>query len=205
MTLIAQQLEDLRSKPNTEDPHEHLTGLTWMKKVYNEAGAAAFLSLSRLELDTDGIDIPRVREDGYDGPHQKQTSLDQDGAWLSADEISYFVLPLGFGTKEDGTSYPIRHEGVEIGCLGTVVYQGLKVHAVFADEGADRSIFGEASIKVHRKLGFERVDSGAIIDEGIDDGVYLLIYVGSKISSDRFTDDDIDREAEPLWQSFVGS
>jgi hypothetical protein len=51
--------------------------------------------------------------------------------------------------------------------------------AVFGDEGPKTKL-GEASIMVHRQLGFERIrEDGSLIDAGIDANVTTIVFPGS--------------------------
>ncbi len=199
---IKDKLDALKNKANSEVVDEHLTGLAWMTKVYSQLGDhAAFLSESKLDLDTDGKKDPSIDSSKYDHDHQDTTSLDTTGTWLNANKISYFVLPGGFATKVAG-KVP-RHGGIPLGCLGTLVYKEKLAHVVFADIGPEHK-FGEASINAHRVLGFERVKNHSIIDAGMDSGVYLLVYVGSQVSPlANFTQADIDHQAAALWSKFI--
>jgi hypothetical protein len=177
---------------------ENLIGLDWMRKVF--AGAdQAFLSRSKLDLDTDGVNSPVIQT--WDVDHQGQTSLDPHGEWLCSNDICYIVLPEGFSTPYRGQC---RHGGCPLGTLATVVYgpTGAMCHAVFADVGPYHQ-FGEASIAVHRALGFERVEEGKILDEGIEDGVTILIYIGHQIGKVPFVQADITAAASPLWAEFT--
>ena len=169
---------------------ESLNGLKWMKKVFGKNGQSAFYALGDLDLDTDGAKDPGIK---YESTHQDQTSIDPAGKWCNSNKINFFVLPGGFDK---------RHGGTEIGMLGTIFYNGKKAHAVFADFGP-KAKWGEASIAVHRALGFERVKNGKIVDVGIDGNVYMLLYIGSKVDKIPCTQAIIDTECEHLLEMYL--
>ena len=184
-------IEYLKTLPH--DPvNERLTGLTSMVKIHTLEGLhVAFWSESKLDLDTDGRKDAGIR---YEPTHQDATSLDPAGAWLSSNEINYLVLPGGFDH---------RHDGVHLGCLATVLYDGHIAHAVVADVGPAAK-FGEGSIALHRALGFERIRDGRILDCGIDGGVSILLYLHSNIGLKPFTQSEIDRACAPWFAHFTG-
>src|ERR1700694_4890987 len=94
---LERQLISLKNKANSTPVAEALDGLEWMKKVFtSDRNHCAFLSRSTLALDTNSI-----REAGitYEATHQDQTSIDQEGNWLDANKVNYFVLPEGFATR----------------------------------------------------------------------------------------------------------
>ena len=184
------QLDHIRGLPKAPI-HEDLAGLVSMTKVFSADGSAAFLSLSDLDLDTDGVRDPSIH---YESTHQSQTSLDPKGEWLNSNALNFIVLPGGFNERH-GSS-------VGIGTLATVIYAGRVAHAVVADLGP-RKKFGEGSIALHRALGFERIRDGRIVDVGIDRGVLMLIYIGCRIGKSRFEQKDIDVACAPLWEKFT--
>ncbi|MDR3690884.1 MAG: glycoside hydrolase family 75 protein [Fimbriimonas sp.] len=180
----------LRDAASSVAVTENLDGLKWMKKVFNSAGTeAAFLSESKLDLDTDGVTDPNIK---YDPDHQGQTSIDGSADWLDANTLNYFVLPIGFTG---------RHGGIRLGCLASIVYGDRIAHAIFADSGPTDK-FGEASINVHRSLGFERVVDSKIVNVGIDNDVWILVFIGSHIAT-PCTQDEIDAAAHPLWEAMT--
>lgn len=176
---------------------ENLAGLAWMVKIFDDNGNAAFLSMSKGDMDDDGVEDPNV-DYSTDPDHQSQTSFDPNGTWLCANNISYFVLPGGFATGSNA-----RHGGVALGCLGTMIYgaTGAISHGIFADVGPS-SKFGEFSLEACRELGFERVVNGQILNDGLDGEVTLLIYIGSNIGPGPVTQAQINAAAAPLWQAF---
>ena len=184
------QLDHIRGLPKAPI-HEDLVGLTSMMKVFAPDGSAAFLTLSDLDLDTDGVRDPGIR---YDSTHQSQTSLDPNGSWLSSNALNFIVVPGGFSERHGSA--------VGIGTLATVVYAGRVAHAIVADLGP-RKKFVEGSIALHRALGFERIHDGHIVDIGIDRGVLMLIYLRSEIGAERFSQEDIDKACAPLWAKFT--
>ena len=183
------QLDHIRGLPKAPI-HEELVGLTSMMKVFAADGSSAFLTLSDLDLDTDGVKDPSIH---YEPTHQSATSIDPAGKWLNSNRVNFIVLPGGFSERHG--------KSVGIGTLATVIYSGRVAHAVVADIGP-RTKFGEGSIALHRELGFERVRDGRIFDCGIDRGVLTLIYIGSRIGLSEFSQGDIDRACEPLWRRF---
>ena len=183
------QLDHIRGLPKAPI-HEVLVGLTSMTKVFAADGSAAFLTLSDLDLDTDGVKDPAIH---YETTHQSQTSLDPGGIWLNSNRLNFIVLPGGFSERHGST--------LEMGTLATVIYSGRVAHAVVADFGP-RKKFGEGSIALHRALGFERIRGGRIVDVGIDRGVLMLIYIGSQIQNVPFEQEDIDMACAPLWAKF---
>ena len=183
------QLDHIRGLPKAPI-HEDLLGLTSISKVFAADGTAAFLTLSDLDLDTDGVKDPDIH---YESTHQSATSLDPKGEWLNSNQLNYIVLPGGFNERHGKL--------VGIGTLATVIYSGRIAHAVVADIGP-KAKFGEGSISLHRALGFERIRDGRVIDCGIDRGVLMLIYLGSSIGSSRFAPADIDHACTPWWTKF---
>lgn len=162
-----------------------------MMKVFAADGSSAFLTLSDLDLDTDGVREPGIH---YESTHQSRTSLDPKGEWLNSNALNFIVVPIGFSERHGSA--------VGIGTLATVVYAGRVAHSVVADLGP-RQKFGEGSIALHRALGFERVHDGHIVDVGIDRGVLMLIYLRSQIGLARFSQHDIDKACAPLWAKFT--
>lgn len=122
------------------------------------------LTKSKLDLDTDGVRDKTILH--WDSDHQDQTTL----KGLNSNVHPYVVLPGGFTKK---------HKDIVLGNLCTVFYKDRYVHAVYGDVGP-RSKFGEASIAVHRGLGFERVKNGRIVNCGLDSDVFILVYSGVK-------------------------
>lgn len=166
-----------------------LHGLESLVKVFNKAGQPAFLSKCKLELDTDGKRNPEITH--YDVDHQDTTSL---GHWVQSDKICYIVLPGGFG---------LRHDGFQIGMLATVCYKGKIVHAIVADVGP-KAKFGEGSIMLHEAIDGSRVKKGRILNIGIDGGVEILWYLGSKINGTPCSQADVNNQAAPLFASYAG-
>lgn len=157
-------------------------GLESFSKLFSTGGKPVFLSISDLDLDTDGKKNPNIR---YESTHQSQTSIDGSGTWLDSNTINFIVLPGGF-EKDFG--------GVHIGCLATVIYKDKIAHAIYADVGPSTK-YGEGSIALHRALGFERVKNGKIVDVGIDNGVKIILHINSKISKTPCTQEQINSEA----------
>lgn len=170
-------------------------------KVYNDAGIAALISVSDLDLDTDG----KERNDiVYESTHQAKTSIDPNGRWCDSSKLNFIVLSGGL---------PGRHGGDEmlpLGCLCTVIYKGKKAHAIYAD-GGPKDKYGEGSIALHKALGFNRlkkITKGTnkgkykIIDLAIDKDVIIVIYLGCKVSTLPCSQSQIDNEAQKLWETF---
>ena len=183
------QLDHIRGLPKAPI-HENLVGLTSMMKVFAADGNAAFLTLSDLDLDTDGVRDPNIH---YESTHQSATSLDPKGKWLNSNLLNFIVVPGGFNERHG--------KKVGLGTLATVIYSGRVAHAVVADFGP-RTKFGEGSIALHRALGFERVRNGRIVDVGIDRGVLMLIYLGTRMKRGPFAQSDVDQACDPLWAKF---
>lgn len=160
-------------------------------KVFASDGSSAFLTNSKLDLDTDGQADPLIR---YESTNQPQTSIDPDSKWCNSNRINFIVIPGGMSDRHAGT--------LGMGTLATVVYNGSHAHCIVADIGPHAK-FGEGSIALHRALGFERVKNNRIIDVGIDRGVTTLIYIGSNIGKTPVTQADINKACEPLWEKFI--
>ena len=191
----------LKNAASSITVNENLSGLQWMKKVFTTDGTqAAFLSESKLALDTDGKEVTGI-DYSPDQYHEPQTSFDQSGAWLSSNDINYIVLPELFGTPLNGTAP--RHGGIALGCLATVLYGTAFGHAIFADEGPPTD-YGEGSIRIQGILGNPCIENGAVVDCGIDNDVWILIYIGSNIGATPCTQAQIDAAAQPLWEAFTG-
>lgn len=151
--------------------NEHYIGLKWMRKI-NRNDLGAILSSSKLDLDTDGIATPGIH---FEPTHQDQTTLHG----LESLKDPFYVLPGGFADRHD----------IKLGTLATVFYDDKYVHAIYGDVGP-KTKYGEASIKVHESLGFDRVtDSGKIKDIGIDGNVYILIYKDVVVSDPKSNDE----------------
>ena len=186
MSLI-EKIKTLHSEPAGET---NLTGMQSFNKVFSKDDSTpAFFSISKLDLDTDGKKDPNIH---YESTHQDVTSIDPHGDWLNSNTLNFYVLPGNF-TK--------RHGGIKTGCLGTVIYGDKFAHAIFADVGP-KTKYGEASIHVHRTLGFERVKNGHILDCGIDNNVGILIYINSVIPHTPCTQSDIDEACKEHWEKF---
>ena len=103
---------------------------------------------SKLSLDLDGS--PFWTQDIPDS--QPRTSVKwEDGVNVNSNVYNYFVLPGKFWEKH----------GFRKGDLGVVIYDLRIVYACFADVGPPTSL-GEASIALHRELGFETVNHGKV-------------------------------------------
>ena len=165
-------------------------GLESFSKVFSASGKPAFVSVSDLDLDTDGKKNSGIH---YESTHQNQTSIDSSGSWLDSNTLNFIVLPGGF-EKDFG--------GVHIGCLATVIYKDKVAHAIYADVGP-RAKFGEGSIALHRALGFERVKNGKIQDIGIDNGVTIILHINSKISKTPCTQAQINSEADQAFMDLL--
>lgn len=152
-----------KAKGSVARPDIAYRGLEKAHKLYLADGTAAFLTLSDLDLDTDGKSSAGIR---YESTHQSRTSIDPAGEWCDSNLIPFYVLPIG---------WPVGL--CELGTLATILYGGRHVHAIYADAGP-RVKYGEASLAVHRALGFERVKDGRIVDVGIGGGVTTLIHLG---------------------------
>jgi hypothetical protein len=183
-------LDHLRGLPKAPI-HEKLDGLKSMMKVFAADGSTAFLTLSDLDLDTDGKRDPAIH---YESTHQSATSLDPHGHWLGSNDLNYIVMPGGLSQRHGNQ--------LKIGTLATVIYNGRVAHAVVADTGP-HSKYGEGSIALHRALGFERIHDVNIVDCGIDRGVITLIYLGMQMGPGPFSQADIDRACAPLWAKFT--
>jgi Fungal chitosanase of glycosyl hydrolase group 75 len=124
---------------------------------------------SGLQLDTDGAHGLHG-----DATHQSQTSMRYvNGASLDANAVPFFVLPL----RQEWW----RSRGVDLGDIALVAYGNHITYAVFGDLGPPNKL-GEGSIELHRRLGFERVHNGRIVDSGIDSGVITMILPKSRLA-----------------------
>lgn len=185
------KLLSLKSTPVTELYNgEPLLGLASIVKVFTEDGSSAFLTNSKLDLDTDGKKDSLIR---YESTNQPQTSIDPAGAWCNSNQINFIVMPGGMSDRHGGM--------LGMGTLATVCYKGSHAHCVVADIGPHAK-YGEGSIALHRALGFERVKNNLIVDIGIDRGVLTLIYIGQAIEKRPLTQKDINLACEPLWVKF---
>lgn len=170
-----------------------LVGLQSIVKVFADDGSAAFISVSDLDLDTDGKRDPAIK---YEPTFQEQTSIDPKGEWCDSNDINFIVLPGGFVDRHGGPSM------IPLGCLATVIYKDKVAHAIFADVGP-RGKYGEGSIALHRALGFERVGKkGKIIDLSIEGDVTIVLYLGTRVSTISCFQSEIDAEAGALWAKF---
>ena len=185
------QIKSLKLSPVFEP---HLDGLISIEKRFASDGSSAFLTVSDLDLDTDGAKDPGIK---YEPTHQSQTSIDPAGTWLNSNKLNFTVLPLDFAKRHGGSA------NFPKGCLCTVVYKGKFAHAIYADDGPHHK-FGEGSIALHRALGFERVKPNKRIqDVGIDQPVFILWYIGSNIGKTPCIQADINKACEPLWAKFT--
>ena len=118
---------------------------------------------SKLSLDLDGS--PFWTQDLPDS--QPRTSVKwEDGVDVDSNVYNYFVLPGKFWEKH----------GFRKGDLGVVIYDLRIAYACFADVGPQTSL-GEASIALHRELGFETVNNGKVNRKwGIDSGVVTIVF-----------------------------
>ena len=188
--ISMRQLDHIRGLPKAPI-HEDLVGLTSMMKVFAADGNAAFLTLSDLDLDTDGVKDPSIH---YEPTHQSTTSIDPAGKWLNSNALNFIVIPGGMSERHG--------DQLGMGTLATVIYSGRIAHAVVADVGP-RTKYGEGSIALHRALGFERIRDGRIVDCGVDRGVLTLIYFGHRLGHGPLTQADIDAACKPLWAKFT--
>jgi hypothetical protein len=63
-------------------------GMQSLKKVFSQDGSvSAFLSVSKLDLDTDGAKVAGIK---YESTFQGSTAL---GDWVNSNEIPYVVVP----------------------------------------------------------------------------------------------------------------
>ena len=130
------------------------------------SGQLAFQS--ELQLDTDGW--PDGKDRG-DSTWQPDTTLQyMDGSYVNANAVPYFVLPGSWFSQF----------GIKVGDLGAIVYKDKLAFAVFADVGP-KSKLGEASLKLFRQLGEERLRlNGQVINSGMGGGVTTIVFPGSK-------------------------
>lgn len=148
---------------------EHYDGLEKpIVKLARIDGQTAFVWVSDLDLDTDGIRVVGVR---YDADHQNQTSADPAGRWLDSLEVAYYVVPGRFP------------HSIPLGTLATIFYNGGHYHAFNADTGPRRKI-GEGSGRLHAGLGHPILRGGRILNEGIDGGVTTLVHIGHTVPLD---------------------
>ena len=174
-------------------PHEEIPdvyeGLAQICKL-NGNDDVAILTLSKLDLDTDGLEESGVT---YEPTHQNETSLDPAGNWLDSNTLPYIVVPL---------CWPSDHPTSSLGCLCTVLYGGAHCHAVVGDFGPSHK-FGEGSLALHRTLGFERIVDGKVQDCGIDSGVTILFHTAHKVPDGSVTAELINQLAEPLFEAWA--
>ena len=156
------QLAKILALPSVAEPDSYIGEESFVK-----AGGRVLVLKSKLDMDSDGKEELGITYETY---HQSQTSLDPNAEWIDAITIPYFVLPGHFP------------HGVGMGDLAYIEYLGRSVFAICADVGPSRKI-GEASVAVHRALGFDNVRNGHIVDVGIDSGVYTVLFPNSKIDT----------------------
>jgi len=117
------------------------------------------------------------------GFYVSTTSL-EDRAYRSSDtrhyanavELNFIVLPL---------SSAIRETGAHLGDIAFVYNTNNNKHAfaVYGDEGPGNKI-GEGSVALHQALGSNPYNSaGTRVVRGIDSGVVVVVFPGSKIGS----------------------
>ena len=83
----------LKNAASSITVNENLSGLQWMKKVFTTDGTqAAFLSESKLALDTDGKEVTGI-DYSPDQYHEPQTSFDQSGAGLARTTSTISCFP----------------------------------------------------------------------------------------------------------------
>lgn len=162
--------DKLKSEKVTNPTTLALKGLQSIRKVFAPTGEAAFLIVSKMDTDTDGLRDPGIHN--YESTHQDQITYDSHPPTINSNVVPFGVIPIGM-SKRHGRM-------LEMGTLGTIFYNGRHVHVVYADLGPQTK-FGEASIAVHRALGIELVKNGHYRDVGIDSGVTSLIYLGSHL------------------------
>ncbi|NUP07199.1 MAG: hypothetical protein HOW73_14180 [Polyangiaceae bacterium] len=117
---------------------------------------------SVLELDLDGSRFAN----GW--PNAKGTSLKgDDGNALDSDAVPYFVLPL---PTRAWTSL-----GVDLGDVAAVLHDNRVAFAIFGDYGPKNKL-GEASLQLHRDLGYERVAKGEVNEAHVGTAETITAY-----------------------------
>jgi hypothetical protein len=183
----------------------------WVKAILRVATGDAVPSMpsvlyfdSKLAIDSDGATrtgasgIPRL-----DKHHQGPTSYtDDDGDFLDANVIPYFVLPKFPG--DFWWSFGIRPYDI-----GAIVAGEKVVFAIFGDQGPPTQL-GEASIQVHRLLGKERVNHGKLKDASFADSeetelfVQTIVFPGSG-SRDLTSADGVRKRGMELFRAVGGA
>lgn len=154
-------------------------------------GGAVYV-VSDLDLDTDGESDPGIRWDTY---HQGETAYRYaSGKSLSSNKVPYIVIPGGSWSKA---------HGLKLGNVAIVAANGRVAVAVVGDIGPAAKI-GEGSIELHRRLGYERVKAGKIVDVGIDPPVRCVFFPGTGAST-MPSISDINTMAAAAWDALVGA
>jgi hypothetical protein len=143
---------------STQLQNDQLIGAEFICKL---PGGALYYE-SALELDTDGSAFAKL-----DATGQARTSAHlTDGSFLDANTVNYIVLPEGGFTDRFG---------IQLGDMAVVIFRDRLAFACFGDFGPSNKL-GEASIAVHRDLGFERVVKGRLVNAGIDGEVVTIVF-----------------------------
>ena len=129
--------------------------------------STGFFWHSDLDVDCDGKTTPQCNP-RTDGAYQNETSAtDSSGDPLDAAALPFVVIPLPSSRFDYGA------EGIELGAVVAVIYQGQVVYGVFGDEGPN-DIIGEASYAMASALGIDPDPSTG----GVDEGVTFIVFEG---------------------------
>ncbi len=137
----------------------------------------AFFWKADMDIDCDGKRTAVCNED-TDDAYQDQTSAeDSQGRPLDASKLPYVVIPL------PSNRFDYQGQGLQLGQVVGVVFNGKIAFGVFGDEGPD-DIIGEASFAMARELGIPSDPNQG----GVDSGVTYVVFTGDDAVVSRIED-----------------
>jgi hypothetical protein len=144
-------------------------------KFATDAGGAKTISICQLngavfwnadmDVDCDGGQSAICMNDASYLPDTSAT--DSQGNPLDASTLPYFVIPL----PSNGFDY--AQQGIQLGSVGAVIYNGQIQYGIFGDEGP-KGMIGEASYAMASLLGVDPDPNTG----GVDSGVTYLVFQG---------------------------
>jgi hypothetical protein len=134
-------------------------------------GSGAFWWKADMDIDCDGVTTAKCNK-STDPSYQNGTSLQTSGGQaFDAASVPYVVIPSANST------WSYAANGIALGAVVAVIYNGKITYGVFADTGPT-DIIGEASYAMAVSLG---IDPDPAIG-GTDGPVWYLVFPGSKVA-----------------------
>jgi hypothetical protein len=139
---------------------------------------AVFFSAD-LDIDCDGKRSSICNEESAPGFLPETSAADSHGDPLDAAELPFVVLPL------PSSRFDYQANGIELGQVVAVVFEGKLVFAVFGDEGRDDQL-GAGSVELARRLGIDADPRRG----GVDNGVTYVVFTGDDAVVSKLEDRD---------------